>query len=276
MSRRSSQEQSEIPVLLRVLKSLLKAKGLLYLDVAEKLGVSEPTVKRYLTGHSLTVEILEDLCRIVDVRLSDVLAMSQEEPERPSLSPEEEELLVRDPFQAGVFYLLSHGFTPATIQRDFRLTDAELNGYLTALDRLGLVRLFPYNRVRVLVGRNFNVQTDGAMARLAHDSLLKDFFSRFDMKTPDWRFSFGKLSPSSLERVRELAANFVDAFDTIAEADSELTLDLADWYGFFCMFQPVDFARLRNWPPDGQGQGIERPLEAPVQTPSRNASSAAL
>lgn len=254
MSRGLKQDQSEIPVLLRTLKSLLKAKGLLYHDVAERLGVSEPTVKRYLTGHSLTVEILEDLCRIVDVRLSDVLAMSQEEPERPSLSPEEEEFLVRDPFQAGVFYLLSHGFTPATIQRDFHLTDAELNGYLTALDRLGLVRLFPYNRVRVLVGRNFNVQKDGAMAKLAHDSLLKDFFSKFDMKTPDWRFSFGKLSPSSLERVRELAANFVDAFDTIAEADSELTLDLADWYGFFCMFQPVDFAALRNWSHEGQGQ----------------------
>ena len=250
MSRELKQDQSEIPLLLRVLKSLLKARGLHYHDVAVRLGVSEPTVKRYLTGHSLTVEILECLCRVVDVRLSDLLAMSQEEPERPMLSPEEEEFLVKDPFQAGVFYLLSHGFSPATIQRDFQLTDAELNGYLTALDRLGLVRLFPYNRVRVLVGRNFNVQKDGAMAKLAHDALLKDFFSKFDVATPDWQFSFGKLSPSSLERVRELARNFTDAFDTIAETDSELTLDLADWYGFFCMFRPVDLAGLKNWPPD--------------------------
>jgi transcriptional regulator with XRE-family HTH domain len=250
MSRGTKQDQSEIPVLLRVLKSLLKAKGLFYHDVAERLGVSEPTVKRYLTGHGLTVELLEELCRIVDARMSDLLAMSQEEPERPSLSPEEEALLVKDPFQAGVFYLLSHGFSPATIQRDFQLTDAELNGYLTALDRLGLVRLFPYNRVRVLVGRNFNVQRDGAMAKLAHDSLLKDFFGKFDMTTPDWRFTFGKLSPSSLERVRELASNFVDAFDTIAEEDSELTLDLADWYGFLCMFRPIDLAALKTWSSD--------------------------
>src|ERR1700761_3521431 len=250
MSRGLKQDQSEIPLLLRGLKSLLKAKGLLYHDVADRLGVSETTVKRYLTGRSLTVEILEELCRVVDVRLSDLAAMSQEEPERPMLSPEEEEFLVKDPFQALVFYLLSHGFSPATIQRDFRLTDAEMNGHLTALDRLGLVRLFPYNRVRVLVGRNFNVQKGGAIAKLAHDSLLKDFFSKFDMVTPDWRFSFGKLSPSSLERGRELAGSFVDAFDTVAEADSELTLDLVDWYGFFCMFQPVDFAGLKNWSPE--------------------------
>jgi transcriptional regulator with XRE-family HTH domain len=248
------QDQSEIPLLLRELKSLLKARGLLYQDVAGRLGVSEPTVKRYLTGHGLTVEILEELCRIVDVRLSDLLAMIQGEPERLSISPEEEAFLVRDAFQAGVFYLLAHGFSPAAIQRDFQLTDPELNGYLTALDRRGLIRLFPYNRVRVLVGRNFNVQKDGAMAKLAHDAMLKDFFREFDMATPDWQFSFGKLSPSSLERVRELARNFVDAFDTIAEADSELTLDLANWYGFFCMFQPVNLAGLKSWSPNATEQ----------------------
>jgi transcriptional regulator with XRE-family HTH domain len=257
MSRGLKQDQSEIPLLLRGLKSLLKAKGLLYHDVADRLGVSETTVKRYLTGRSLTVEILEELCRVVDVRLSDLAAISQEEPERPMLSPEEEEFLVKDPFQAMVFYLLSHGFSPATIQRDFRLTDAEMNGHLTALDRLGLVRLFPYNRVRVLVGRNFNVQRGGAMAKLANDSMIMDFFSKFDMATPDWQFTFGKLSPSSLERVRELARNFMDAFDTIAEADRDLTLDLADWYGFFCMFRPIDLAGLKNWRPDGGDQAVQ-------------------
>src|SRR3984885_6385641 len=85
MSRRLKQDQSEIPLLLRALKSQLKARGLLYHDVAEKLGVSETTVKRYLTGHSLTVEILEDLCGVVDIRLSDLLVISQEEPEQPIL-----------------------------------------------------------------------------------------------------------------------------------------------------------------------------------------------
>ncbi len=247
MSRGLKQDQSEIPLLLRALKSLLKARGLLYHDVADRLGVSETTVKRYLTGHSLTVEILEDLCRIVDVRMSDLVAMSQEEPAQPILTPEEEEVLSKNPFLAAIFYLLSRGLTPATIQRDFQLTDAELNGHLTALDRLGLVRLFPYNRVRVMVGRKFNVQNGGAMARLAHDALIKDFFDKFDVTTPDWLFGFGKLSPSSVERVRELARNFIEAFDAIAEADRELTLDLADWYGFFYMLRPVDLEGLKTW-----------------------------
>ena len=95
------------------------------------------------------------------------------------------------------------------------------------------------------------------MAKLAHDAMIKDFFSKFDMATPDWQFSFGKLSPSSLERVRELARNFMDAFDTIAEADRDLTLDLADWYGFFCMFRPIDLAGLKNWPSDAADQAVQ-------------------
>ena len=249
MKRRLKQEQSEIPQLLRGLKSLLRARGMLYNDLAERLGVSETTVKRYLTGHSISLDVLEDICRAVDVRLSDLLAISQEEDQQPVLSPEEEEVLARDAFLSGLFYLLARGYTPAVIQRDFKLTDAEINGYLTALDRLGLIRLFPYNRVRVLVGRNFNVQKGGAMMRLAHDAMLKEFFSKFDVAMPDWLFGYGKLSPSSLERVRELARNFMEAFDDIAEADREPTLDLADWHGFFFMLRPVDLAGLKHWRP---------------------------
>jgi transcriptional regulator with XRE-family HTH domain len=248
MSRSLSQDHSEIPSLLRALKSLLKAKELRYHDVADRLGVSETTVKRYLTGHSLSVDILEDLCRVVDARLSDLLIISREEMDQVALSLEEEQILANDAFLALIFYLLARGLAPATVQRDFQLTDAEINGYLTTLDRLGLIRLFPYNRVRVLVSRDFNVQIGGPMARLAYDALLKDFFSKFDVAMPDWRFAFGKLSPSSLERVRELARNFMAAIDDIAEADRELPLDLAEWHGFFFMLRPVDLARLKNWP----------------------------
>ncbi len=247
MARSLKQDHSEIPSLLRALKSLLKAKGLLYHDIAERLGVSETTVKRYLTGHGLSVDILEDICRVVDARLSDLLEISRGEMEQAALSPDTEETLTKDAFLAGVFYLLVRGLSPATVQRDFNLTDAEINGYLTTLDRLGLIRLFPYNRVRVMVGRNFNVQTGGPMARLAHEALLKDFFSKFDVAMPDWLFAFGKLSPSSLERVRELARNFQEGFDEIAQTDRELPLDLAQWYGFFYMLRPVDLTRLKDF-----------------------------
>lgn len=85
--------------------------------------------------------------------------------------------------------------------------------------------------------------------RLAHDAILKDFFSSFDIGQPDWLFGYGKLSPSSLERVRELARDFIQAFDKIAATDRELTLDMAAWHGFFFMLRPVDLGALKDWAP---------------------------
>ena len=138
------QDTSEIPLILKTLKNLLKSKGILYHDVAESMGVSETTVKRYLTGHSLTIDILESLCGIVDLRLSDLLELSQEEAAGdPVLTLEEEESLAQDAFLSSLFYMLSRGLAPSILQRDFQISDAEMNGYLTKLDRLGLIQLFP-------------------------------------------------------------------------------------------------------------------------------------
>ena len=128
-------EYSEIPQILKTVKNLLKAKGLLYQDAATQLGVSETTVKRYLTGHGLTVDILEKICALVDVRLTDVLDMSRgADKSLPDLSEKKEQGLANDPFLAALFYLLSQGYTAEALQRDFGLRDTEMNRYLVTLE----------------------------------------------------------------------------------------------------------------------------------------------
>jgi len=74
---------------------------------------------------------------------------------------------------------------------------------LTALDRIGLIRLFPYNRIRLRVSRTFNVQRGGPLMRLAHEAILKGFLDAFETANPDWSFAYAKLSAPSLERARE-------------------------------------------------------------------------
>jgi len=247
-------DASEMPAILATLKTLFKSRNLLYHDVATILGKSETTVKRYLTGHCLTFEILESLCHVVDLRLSDVLEIAREESEDSVLSPEEEQQLAREPFLAALFYMLAQGLTPAILQRDFKIGDADMNGYLTALDRIGLIKLFPYNRVRLRVSRNFDVQRGGPLMRLAHEAILKGFFDAFETASPDWSFAYAKLSASSLERARELIRNFIIALEKIADGDRELPIDLAQWYGMLFMLRPVDIGGLRNWPPHGDAE----------------------
>ena len=247
MKKRLDNERTEIPIVLKTLKRLLKAKGILYSDIARMLDLSETTVKRYLTGHGLTVEILEKLCRIADLRLTDAFAMAEEDINTESLTLENERELAKDPFLAALFYMLAQGLTPDTLQRDFRIGEADLNRYLTTLDRLNLIRLFPNNRVRVSVKRNFTVQPGGPLMRLAHETLIKGFFDTFDIDTREWSFAYAKLSKSSLELVRGLFGKFIEAFEEISDGDRELPMDIAPWHGLLFMMRPIDLGGLRAW-----------------------------
>ncbi len=254
------QDNSEIPLLLKTLKNLFKSKGILYHDVATALNVSETTIKRYLTGHSLTVDVLESLCKVVDLRLSDLLDLSRDEAgsDNAMISREVEERLAEEPFLSSLLHLMAKGYSPGVLQRDFEIPDAEMNHYLTMLDRLGLIQLFPYNRIRLRVGRNFNVEKGGPLMRLARDALVYDFFAHFDVATTDWSFGYFKLSKASMERARALLTDFLAALEAIAEKDRDLPMDLAEWQSMFVMLHPIDIGALRTWKPATSPQRSDR------------------
>jgi transcriptional regulator with XRE-family HTH domain len=251
-------DHSEIPLILKTIKNLFKARGLHYQDAAARLGVSETTVKRYLTGHGLTVDILEKVCALVDIRLTDLLDMSRM-PDRslPNLSEEKEQDLASDPFLAALFYLLSQGYTPEALQRDFSLSDQQIADYLATLERLKLIQLFPLNRIKIKIRRNFTVTRGGPLMKLVREALLTDLFKRFDITDEDWMITYAKLSVPSLQRIRELQQEFVKAIFAIAAEDKDLPSDVADWNGIFFMMRPIDIGGLRNWRPTANRGAVE-------------------
>jgi transcriptional regulator with XRE-family HTH domain len=233
-------DSSEIDVMLKTLKSIFKSRGLLYQDIAEAIGVSETSVKRYLTGHGLTVEILERLCRAVNLRFSDLVTIVRAEEARlPPLSHRDEERLAEDHTLAMMFYLIAKGHSPQSVQADFNLTDAELNKYLTKLDRWGLIQLYPFNRVRMRVSPLFQVERGGPLARSARQVSLDCMFQNFDLSADDWTFSIDKLSPASVEKARQLLREFTDALAKIAEQDRTLSRTSAAYHGVFVLMKPI-------------------------------------
>ncbi|TIU85390.1 MAG: helix-turn-helix transcriptional regulator, partial [Mesorhizobium sp.] len=55
------------------LKRTLKAKGLTYRTLAERMGVSEPTVKRIFHEKNCKLDRLMEICVAADVELENVL-----------------------------------------------------------------------------------------------------------------------------------------------------------------------------------------------------------
>jgi transcriptional regulator with XRE-family HTH domain len=241
MAMALDRDGSEIDLLLKTLKNVFKSRGLLYQKVAETIGVSETTVKRYLGGHGLTVEILERLRRVAELRLSDLIAVIHEtEEELPPLTHAEEEKLAQEPFLATLFYLIAKGHSPQTLQADFKLDDAEMNRYLTKLDRWGLIQLHPYNRIRMRVCPLFHSERGGPLARSARQDILEPMVCGFDLRGDDWTFSIDKLSDLSLKKVRQLLREFTDALAKIAEQDRDLSRESADYHGVFVLLKPIE------------------------------------
>ncbi len=234
-------DSSEIDMLLRTLKNIFKSRGLLYQHVAEAIGVSETTVKRYLTGHGLTVDILERLCRVADLRISDLVAVSRESDEElPPLTRADEEKLAAEPFLACLFYFLAKGHTPQSLQADFKLNDAEMNRHLTKLDRWGLIQLYPFNRIRINVSPLSHVEPGGPLARSARQDTLERMVRTFDLCNDAWSFSIDKLSPASVEKATQLLHDFTDALAKIAEQDRALSRESAGYHGVFVLLKPID------------------------------------
>jgi len=240
-------ESSEIDVLLRTLKNVFKSRGLLYQDIADSMGVSETTVKRYLTGHGLTVEILERLCRVADLRVSDLFAVLRESEEQlPPLTHADEEKLASEPFLAALFYLIAKGYSLQALQADFKLSDAELNRYLTKLDKWGLIQLYPFNRIRMKVSPLFQVERGGPLARSARQDSLEPMVRTFDLTNDVWSFAIDKLSPGSMEKATQLLREFTDALAKIAERDRELSRGSSEYYGVFVLMKPIELPQEQN------------------------------
>lgn len=244
--------QSQVPGLLDVLKTLLRGHGYRYGDIAKVLGVGERTVKRYLRGENLTLAILERMCALAGIQLSELTELAQKEVERKpnTLSLAQEAALSKNPFAGFVFRLLRYGWTSQEVQEEFALDEASLVTCLLFLDHLELIDLLPNNRTRLRTARVIEWLPGGPFRR-AFDSTAKHSFAEMDYLEPDavWALKTVKLSPASTEELKQLIAEFSAAVMHLGERDRRLPRDAAKWFSVLSAVRKVDPRRLQEDPP---------------------------
>jgi transcriptional regulator with XRE-family HTH domain len=240
-------EQDEPRQFLAALKRIFKAQGLRYADIAGRIGVSEGTVKRYLNKKGLTLDVLSQLCKAADVTLSELARLTEEENPKtpPATTPAQEEILARDIILSMTFFLLTRGWRSERIARELELDDVALTGCLTRLDRLGVIALFPNNRVRLL--RTFarnpapNSATYALMARRVHE-----LFDHINLEDPSvaWTNGFARLSEASLSQISRQLDGLRDEIFELGEADLHLPTDRVKWCAIFAAVRPVSIDTL--------------------------------
>lgn len=143
-------KETSFPELAKILKSLLKERGLTYRDLAEALGLSESNVKKIFTSEDCSLARLNSICVILEVSLSDLMQEASKVAAREfHFTLAQEEFLVKHRQHFLVYWkLVYEEWSQAEVKKFLGLNQDELFKILRALDQHKLLELLPGGEVR--------------------------------------------------------------------------------------------------------------------------------
>lgn len=205
---------SETYAIVTALKQSLRSRGITYKQVGRLLGLTESSVKRLFAERDFSLQRLERICQIMDMRLGDLLALAEsQKPFIRQLTREQEALLVSDIKLLLVAVCVTNCWTFREILEHYSLSETETIRALAKLDRLKLIELLPNNRVKLLMSPDFSWIDNGPIEQFFEGHVQSDFFnSRFDGPRETRLFIYGMLSHHStdllLRQIERLAVEF--------------------------------------------------------------------
>lgn len=197
---------NETRLILSELKSLLKARGITYAEIATNLGVSESTIKRTLTSQKITLERLEEICQAAKVSLFELIGMTKkpDEKTRHLYTMKQERFLSKNPKYLAFFDLLIRNGSLEKVKKIRpHLKQKTIHMYLKKLDELGLIEWHPGDIVKYPIGRDVAWNPDGPL-RKTFLKWAKDDFVTDDFKRDLDHFSFtaAELTDVSIQKIQ--------------------------------------------------------------------------
>lgn len=236
---------SQIDQFLVSLKKSLKAKNILYKDIAQALGLSESSVKRILSNKSLSLERLEEICRVAELSLADIIksAKMDEGSRVRTFSAEQEKALADNARLLHFFMMLQEDKTPQKIEKEYEISSAEVKKYLFQLDRLNLIELHPRDRIKTQDGFiRFN--RNGALgkalfAQTKTTYLNHDFAGNHDFIT----FSFMGLSQTTMLKYKARFEKLIVEMQEESRFETDQNIPQQDM-GILVAYRPWQYAYM--------------------------------
>ncbi|MGN6707016.1 MAG: helix-turn-helix domain-containing protein [Rhodanobacter sp.] len=214
----------------QAIRAILRERGMTYRDLADLLGLSEPTVKRDLGQGNFSLRRLDRICDVLGVTVEDLIRN-----DRPltsvltELSKKQEGALVADAKLLLVTYLIVNDWRFGEMMSTFRIDENELISLLLKLDKLRIIEYRPPRRIRKLTARNFAWRKDGPVQGFFLSRVLPEFFGGlFEGPGDALHFVGGTLSEASRARMKVAVAHLVEEFEQLARHDARLPLDTRD------------------------------------------------
>ncbi len=226
------------------LKQFLKEKGVTYAMLAQKIRLSEASVKRLFSTSAFTLKRLAQICDALELDIYTLAKMARGTSEKSvELSLPQEKALAQDIKLLTLFHLLLHDWGFNDICAEFDITEAEGVKLLAKLDRLKLIELMPNNRVRVICPQHFTWRIDGPVREKFQPAAMAEFLAGdFALKSDLLRLEARELSAASMAIIKRKLERIAVEFNELAEMDSSLAISKRESVGMVLAIRPWVFS----------------------------------
>ncbi len=239
---------TQIDQFLAALKRALKAKNIVYKDLAESLDLSESSVKRILSDKSLSLERIEEICKATDISFSEICknANFEENVDSYTLSKDQEKVLADNPRLLHYFILLNDGYSVTKIEKEFEITANESKKLLLQLDKLNVIELHPRDRVKMKNkgGGVLRFRRDGAVGKALFIQTKNNYLNYdFDSEKDYIRFSNNSFNQESLNKFKKKLDKLIAEIQEEARLVDKNDKSIADM-GILLAYRPWEYSDL--------------------------------
>ncbi|MGC1439795.1 MAG: helix-turn-helix transcriptional regulator [Burkholderiaceae bacterium] len=227
--------------LITALRAELKVAGMTYANLADALGTSESTVKRMFSRRDMTLSRVDEILKALSLDFADVARrIAQTRPEMVELSHAQEKALVADRKLMMIALSCQSEWSFEQMLEFFVFSEAQLVGFMTRLDKLGLIELRANNRYSLKLAKGFRWRPHGPVMTYFRQKAMSDYFSSgFDKDGELLVLVHGSIATSSVpafnDRLRRLASDFSRQhltdhnLDPAHKSSFTMVLAMRDW-----------------------------------------------
>jgi DNA-binding Xre family transcriptional regulator len=232
------------------LKQELRAQGINYRQLAEKLELSESTIKHMFSTKNFSLKRLDKICALLNMELTDLVAHFEAKAVKTDqLSIENEKRLISDTTLLMVAYCVTNHWSIDDILRTYGISEPDCIRCLAQLDRMKMIELLPENKIRLIISNNFKWHTNGPIERFFRTEVQEHFFEgAFHSDDSTHMVKLGDLSNKSIMQIIERINSVGDLYEELSQEDRKQPFSKRHGTSMVLAIRKWDFQAFRNVP----------------------------